>query len=742
MRLSLIAAAVGVALTSATLIACGDSSQTQQQTETGQQEATQSETPGTATQADRNVADSNPFLAPSPLPYQAPDFNVIEDGHYEPAFEAGMEQQAAEIRAIVENSEAPTFDNTIDAMERSGEILTRVQQVFFGMASSTSNDTIRDLQAKLAPRLSSHRDDIYLNPVLFERIESLYNQRDELDLNDEERRLIDVYYERFIRAGANLGEEQMAEIRRLNEEESELTTRFSRNLLELGDEIAVHVETEEELDGLGATAIRNARARAEERDEDGYYLTITNTTRQGELGQLTNRDVRQRVYEASAYRGLGRDGGIDNTEILSRLATLRAERAQILGYETFADYALEERMIGSPQNALDMLTDMVDAVVANTLIEQEILERKAAELGHDIEFQPWDWAYYAELVRASEYDLDEDEVRQYFEFDRVLHDGVFYAMELLYGITFEPTDEIPVYHDDVSAYWVNDSDGERLGIFYADYFAREGKRGGAWMSSFRLQNHLNDQRPVVFNVMNIPKAPDGEPTLVSWDHVTTMFHEMGHGVHGLFSDVHYPSIAGTSVPRDFVESPSTFHEDLAFYPEVLNNYAKHYETGEDIPEDLLESMLNSISFNQGFDTLEYIAAALLDLEWHMLSADAEIQDVEQFEADALAKYSVNLPNVPPRYKSAYFSHIFSGGYAAGYYSYMWSEVLAADAYAYFMEEGGLEGNVGQLYRDHILSRGGTKEAMELYTDFRGSEPDTRHLLIRRGLSDGPVLDNE
>src|SRR5690554_1741196 len=340
MRLSLIAAAVGVALTSATLIACGDSSQTQQQTETGQQEATQSETPSTATQADRNVADSNPFLAPSPLPYQAPDFNVIEDSHYEPAFEAGMEQQAAEIRAIVENSEAPTFDNTIDAMERSGEILTRVQQVFFGMASSTSNDTIHDLQAKLAPRLSSHRDDIYLNPVLFERIESLYNQRDELGLNDEERRLIDVYYERFIRAGANLGEEQMAEIRRLNEEESELTTRFSRNLLELGDEIAVHVETEEELDGLGATAIRNARARAEERDEDGYYLTITNTTRQAELGQLTNRDVRQRVYEASAYRGLGRDGGIDNTEILSRLATLRAERAQILGYETFADYAL------------------------------------------------------------------------------------------------------------------------------------------------------------------------------------------------------------------------------------------------------------------------------------------------------------------------------------------------------------------------------------------------------------------
>ena len=742
MRLSLIAAAVGVALTSATLSACGDSTQSLPQTDNSQLEANQTDTSSTTAQPGTNSVDTNPFLAPSSLPFQAPDFNVIEDSHYMPAFEAGMEQQAAEIRAIIENNETPTFDNTIGAMERSGEILTRVSQVFYGMASSTSNDTIRDLQGELAPLLSSHRDDIYLNPALFERIETLYNQRDDLDLNDEERRLVDVYYERFVRAGANLTEEQMVEIRRLNEEQSELTTRFSRNLLELSDEVAVHVETEEELDGLSSTAIRNARARAEERGEEGYYLTITNTTRQAELGQLTNRDVRQRVFEASANRGLGHNGGIDNTEIVSRLAQLRAERAQLLGYDTFADYALEERMIGTPQNALDMLTNMVDAVVANTLLEQEVLERKAAELGHDIEIQPWDWAYYAELVRASEYDLNEDEVREYFEFDRVLHDGVFYAMELMYGITFEQTDEIPVYHDDVTAYWVNDRDGERLGIFYADYFARDGKRGGAWMSSFRIQNHLNDQKPVVFNVMNIPKAPNGEPTLVSWDHVTTMFHEMGHGVHGLFSDVHYPSLAGTSVPRDFVESPSTFHEDLAFYPEVLSNYAKHYETGEDIPADLLERMLSAISFNQGFDTLEYIAAALLDLEWHMLSPDADVQDVEQFEADALAKYNVNLANVPPRYKSAYFSHIFSGGYSAGYYSYMWSEVLAADAYAYFMEEGGLEGNVGQLYRDHILSRGGTKEAMDLYIDFRGSEPDTRHLLLRRGLSDGPVLDTE
>jgi peptidyl-dipeptidase Dcp len=733
MRLSLIAAAVGMAVA---VSACGDRTTSEEYNEEYNQQQQQAEQ-----EAMDNVRESNPFMAASTLQYEAPDFTVIEDEHYEPAFEAGMEQQAAEVRAIVENNEDPTFENTIEALERSGEILTRVQQVFFGMASSNSNDHIRDLQGELAPKLSSHRDDIFLNPALFARVESIYNQREDLDLDAEQKRLVEVYYERFVRAGANLSDEQMAQIRELNEEESELTTRFARNVLELGDEIQVHVESEEELDGLSSSQIRSARQRAEDRGEDGYYLTITNTTRQPVLGQLTNRDVRQRVFEASAYRGLGRDGGIDNRPIVSRLAKLRAERAEILGYDTYADYALEDRMVGTPQVALDMLTDTIDTVVANTLVEQEVLERKAQELGHDLdEFKPWDWAFYAERVRASQYDLDEDEVREYFEFNNVLHDGVFYAMEKLYGITFEKRDDLPVYHEDVEAYEVFEGD-ESIGIFYADYFARDGKRGGAWMSSFRLQNHLNEQKPVVYNVMNIPKAPDGEPTLVSWDHVTTMFHEMGHGVHGLFSDVHYPTLAGTSVPRDFVESPSTFHEDLAFYPEILQNYAKHYETGESIPDDLLERMLEAISFNQGFDTLEYVSAALIDLEWHMLSADEDEKDVEQFEAEAMAKYGVNLENVPPRYKSAYFSHIFSGGYASGYYSYMWSEVLAADAYAYFMEEGGLDGDVAQRYRDYILSRGGTKEAMDLYIDFRGSEPDTQHLLIRRGLSDGPVLNN-
>ncbi|RUO26928.1 dipeptidyl carboxypeptidase II [Aliidiomarina minuta] len=739
MRLSLIAAAVGMAVA---VSACSDTNDDYPDVDESQAEQAQ-DTEHRHSDDDRadtaTFGAENPFFMASSLQYEAPDFAAIEDSHYAPAFDAGMEQQAAEIQAIIENPEDPSFANTIEAMERSGELLTRVSRVFFAMAGSTSNDTIRDLQGELAPKLSSHRDDIFLNSALFERVDSLYEQRDELDLESEQLRLLEVTHERFIRAGANLSEEQMAQIRELNEEESELTTRFARNVLEMGDEIAVVVDSEEELEGLDSSAIRNASRRAEERDmDDKYVLSITNTTRQPVLSQLSNREVRQRVWEASAYRGLGRDGGIDNTPIVSRLAKLRAERAEILGYDTFADYALEERMIGTPQNALDMLTDMVDAVVANTLIEQEILEQQAADMGHDHDFEPWDWEFYAERVRESQYDLDENEVREYFEFDRVLHDGVFYAMERLYGITFEKRDDLPAYHEDVSVYEVFDNDGASLGIFYADYFAREGKRGGAWMGSFVNQSHMIESKPVIYNVMNIPKGPDGEPTLVSYDHVTTMFHEMGHGVHGLFSDVYYPSLAGTSVPRDFVESPSTFHEDLAHDPEILANYAKHYETGEQIPEDLLSRVMDALSFNQGFNTLEYMSAALLDLEWHMLSADEPEQDVENFEAEALAKYGVNLPNVPPRYKSAYFSHIFSGGYAAGYYSYMWSEVLAADAFAYFMDEGGLEGDVAQQYREHILSRGGTKEAMEMYIDFRGSEPDTQHLLIRRGLSDGPV----
>ncbi|MCC5856061.1 MAG: M3 family metallopeptidase [Idiomarina sp.] len=717
MRLTLIAAAVGMAVT---LSACSDYE-------------SQVVDPNAQDQVIQLSAD-NPFFAPSSLQYEAPDFNAIRDEHYGPAFEAGMSQQAAEVRAIANNPEAPSFDNTIVAMERSGELLGRVQSVFFAMASSTSNEAIRELQADLAPKLTSHRDDIYLNKRLFDRVNTIYQNRDGLNRDPESKRLVEVYHERFIRAGANLTDEQMAQIRALNEEESALTTEFQRNVLQDSQDRAPVFSSAEELDGLDSATIRNAARRAEERGLTGQYvLSLVNTTRQPALAQLTNRESRRKVWEASAYRGLGRDGGIDNRPIIARLAQLRAERAAILGYDSFGHYALETQMIGTPERARDMLVDMLPAVKDQVEREASRLREKMASMGADHEIMPWDWEFYAALVRAADFDLDQSEVNQYFEYNRVLHDAVFYAMERLYGTTFQARDDIPPYHPDVEVYEVFDKDGSSLGLFYADYFAREGKRGGAWMGAFVSQSHLESTRPVVYNVMNIPKAPDGEPTLISWGNVTTMLHEMGHGVHGLFSDVRYPSLAGTAVPRDFVESPSTFHEDFAKDPQILANYAKHYQTGEPIPAALLERVMAAMSFNQGFDTLEYIAASLLDLEWHGLSAGTELQDVEAFEAAALEKYGVDLTAVPPRYKSGIFSHIFSGGYASAYYAYMWSDMLAADAFAHVMAHGGIDGEMAQHYRDTILSRGGTKEAMELYLDFRGQEPDTRHLLIRRGL---------
>ncbi|RAK00582.1 M3 family metallopeptidase [Aliidiomarina maris] len=677
-------------------------------------------------------AASNPFAQPSALQYEAPDFRIIEDSHFMPAFERGMQEHAAEIQAIIQNPEDPTFENTIVAMERSGALLTRVSRVFSNLSGTDSNEERRRLQRELSPKLSAHSDDINLNPALFERVEAIYNQRDELDLDAESDRLLEVYYNRFVRAGATLTDEQRQQIRALNEEHARLTTQFSQNQLAITRDIAVVVDSEEELDGLSDSQIRSARNAAQAAGHEGkYLLSITNTTRQPILTSLNNRELRQRVWEASAFRGTS--GEYDNRPIVSRLTQIRAERAQLLGYSNWAEYQLQNTMAETPDNVLEMLTSMVPAVVENTRAEQANIQAMIEQEGGDYEVQPWDWEFYAEKVRQELYDMDESEVREYFEFNRVLHDGVFYTMNRLYGITFERREDLPAYHEDVEVYEVFDHDGTSLAIFYADYFAREGKRGGAWMSSFVGQSHLLEQKPVVVNVMNIPKGPDGEPTLISYDHVTTMFHELGHGIHGMFSNVNYPTLAGTSVSRDFVEFPSTFEEDWAAYPDVLANYAKHYETGEPIPQELLDKVLESRSFNQGFDTLEYIAASFLDMEWHMLSADAGEQDVEEFEAAALAKYGVDLPAVPPRYKSTYFNHSIGGGYSAGYYAYMWSEILAADAFAYVQSKGGLTRENGDIYRRNILEVGNSRPPMDSYIEFRGQEPTTDALLIRRGL---------
>ncbi len=685
---------------------------------------------------DTDPMKDNPFATPSTLPFEAPDFDSIDDSHYMPAMKEGMRLQIDEIETIAANPEAPTFENTIEAMEKSGDLLTRVQRVFFNMTSAHTNDKIQEIQAELAPKLAAHSDNIMLNRDLFQRVEVIYNQLDELDLSPEARKLVEDTHRDFIRAGAQLNEQQQSRMREINERISELTTKFQENLLAMTRERSVVVDDADLLDGLSSDRISAARQSAENRGYEGkYLLSITNTTRQPVLTSLNNRDMRQRVWEASAFRGVGEDGGIDTRPIVLELTELRAERAALLGYTNYAEYALEPQTAQTPDYVLEMLEGLFPSVIANADSEAEQIQQMMREDGIEDDLQPWDWEYYAEKVRKAKYDIDESEVRPYFELNRVLEDGVFYTMNRLYGITFEERHDIPVYQEDVRVFNVYDHDGEQLGLFYADYFERDSKRGGAWMSSFVVQSHLLDQKPVIVNVLNIPPPAEGDPALISFSNVTTLFHEMGHAVHGLFSDVTYPSLAGTSVPRDFVEFPSTFEEDWAIHPEVLANYAVHYETGEQIPQELLDRVIAAREFNQGFDTYEYLGATMVDMEWHLLGIGENFEeiDVEEFENSALVRYGLDDPAIPPRYKSPYFAHIFAGGYSANYYAYIWSEVLAADAFAFMEEQGGLTRENGDRYRHHILSRGGSADAMDLYREFRGGEPDVQHLLRRRGL---------
>ncbi len=679
--------------------------------------------------------NDNPFYTASTLPFEAPDFDVIENQHFMPAFERGMEEHLDEIDSIATQDADPTFDNTIVAMELSGDLLTRVQRVFFNLTSAHTNEEIQNIQSELAPKLAAHSDNIYLNRELFNRVETLYQNIEELDLDEESEKLLSDTYRDFVRAGAQLTEEQQTRMRQINERISSLTTEFQEKLLEMTRERAVVVEDESMLDGLSQDRLASAKQTAEERGyEDSYMINISNTTRHPLLSSLNNREMRKQVWEASAYRGLGQNGGIDTRPIVLELAELRAERANLLGYDTYAHYALEPQTGESPERVLDLLQDLIPPVITNSDIEAELIREYMIRDGIEDNLQPWDWEYYAEKVRQERYDIDDSEVREYFELDKVLDDGVFYAMERLFGITFDERFDLPVYHEDVRVWDVMDEDGSQIGLFYGDFFSRDSKRGGAWMNSFVVQSHLKEKKPVVVNVLNITPPAEGEPALVSFSNVTTLFHEMGHAVHGLFSDVTYPSLAGTSVPRDFVEFPSTFQEDWAILSEVLENYAVHHETGERIPQDLLDKLIDAREFNQGFDTYEYLAATMVDMEWHLLDPSMIPSDVEAFEQASLAKYNLANPAIPPRYKSTYFSHIFSGGYSANYYAYIWSEILAADAFAFMENQGGLTRENGDRFREYILSRGGSDEAMDLYRDYRGGEPDVQHLLERRGLN--------
>lgn len=679
--------------------------------------------------------NENPFFETSTLPFEAPDFDKIDNTHFMPAFERGMEEQLKEIGNIATQDSEPTFENTIVAMELSGNLLTRVQRVFFNLTSAHTNDEIQKIQSELAPKLAAHSDNIYLNRDLFERVETLYENTENLDLNDEEVKLLSDTYRDFVRAGAQLTDDQQTRMRQINERISSLTTEFQEKLLEMTRERAVKVEDESLLEGLSQDRIASAKQAAEQRGyENSYLINISNTTRHPMLSSLDNREMRKRVWEASAYRGVGEDGGIDTRPIILELVELRAERANLLGYDTYAHYALEPQTGESPERVLELLRDLIPPVVVNSDIEAELIREYMIQDGVEDDLQPWDWEYYAEKVRQERYDINDSEVREYFELDKVLNDGVFYAMEKLFGITFEERFDLPVYHEDVRVWDVMDADGSQIGLFYGDFFSRDSKRGGAWMNSFVVQSHLKEKKPVVVNVLNITPPAEGEPALVSFSNVTTLFHEMGHAVHGLFSDVTYPSLAGTSVPRDFVEFPSTFQEDWAILPEVLENYAIHHETGDRIPQELLDKLIEAREFNQGFDTYEYLAATVVDMEWHLLDPSSIPSDVQVFEQESLAKYNLANPAIPPRYKSPYFSHIFSGGYSANYYAYIWSEILAADAFAYMKEQGGLTRENGNRFREYILSKGGSDEAMDLYRVYRGGEPDVRYLLERRGLN--------
>lgn len=728
MRKTLVAVAIGAAVS---LSACSDNEQqatANQQTEQQAAEATQ-----------QPAEQQNPFFTASTLQYEAPDFNKIKFEHFAPAFERGMAEHMAEIEAIANNSEQPTFENTIVAMEKSGAILNRVSSVFYNLSSSHSNDDIRALQAELAPKMAAHSDNISLNANLFARVKSLYEQRDELNLDAESLRLLEETYKDFVRSGAQLNEQEKAQIREVNEQLSSLTNEFRDGLMSLTQETVVFVEDKAELAGLSDSQIQNLANAAKSRDKDGQYaIVLTNTTRQSILAELENRELRQRIWEASANRGTG-NTETDQNPLVQQLVKLRAEKASLLGYDSWGDYVLESNMAGNPEAAKKMLRDLVPAVVSNVEREAAAIQEAIEADGKDFELKPWDWFYYAEKVRAEKYALDSDEVKKYFEFNRVLEDGVFYAMGELFGITFKERSDIPVYQEDVKVYEVFDVDGSSLGLFYADYFARDSKRGGAWMSSFRSQSGLMNQKPVILNNMNITRAPEGEPTFLSFDEVSTMFHEMGHALHGMFSDVKYPSLAGTAVSRDYVEFPSTFQEDWMLNEKVINNFAKHYETGEQIPQELLDKVLAARNFNQGFDTLEYVAAALLDLEYHTIEPGTEIADVQAFEQEALERNGVAVEAVPPRYRSTYFAHVFAGGYSAGYYAYMWSEVLAADAFKHMNNNGGLTLENGQAFRKEILSQGNSKDPMQQYIDWRGQEPTVEALLERRGLTD-PSID--
>ena len=679
--------------------------------------------------------ETNPFYEESPLYLNYPRFDRIQDAHYLPAFERGMEEELEEIEAIVTQPGQPSFDNTILALELTGQLLDRVARVFYAISSAHTNDEIRALEQQLAPQLAGHEDNILLNRDLFERVGIIYEKRDDLGLEPESMRLLEKYYTEFVRGGAALSVPEQQHMKELNAEIASFETLYSQNILSEVNDLAVIVDTEEELTGLDQALITAAREEAAARDLDGkYVLPLLNTSSQPALASLQNRALREIIHSISLSRG-SRGGDFDNTEVLSNVLRLRAERAQLLGYDNHAHFILEDRTAQTVAAVNSRLAELTTPALANVNREAVDLQQMIYDDGQDFELASWDWDFYTEKLRLARYDFDAKELRPYFELNNVLLKGVFFAAEQLYGITFKEQISLPVYQEDVRVFEVYDTTGTTLAIFIADFYARPTKRGGAWMNSYVSQSNLLNTRPIVANHLNITKPPEGEVTLLTFDEVTTMFHEFGHALHGMFSAVEYPYFSGTSVPRDFVEYPSQVNEMWAIWPEVLANYAIHHETGQSMPQELLEKVLSTQTFNQGFATTEYLAASILDQALHQLTPE-EIpvgDEIMEFERSTFEGAGIVLDSVPPRYRSTYFNHIM-GGYHAGYYSYIWSEVLDADSVDWFKENGGLTRENGDHFRQTLLSRGGADDAMTLFRKFRGRDPDVTPLLERRGLN--------
>jgi len=687
-------------------------------------------------QPEKAMTDPNPLLTESRLPFRYPPFDRIKTEHFGPAFEQGMAEHRREIDKVAGNPEAPSFENTVVAMEKAGQLLSRTSRIFFGLNGSNTNPEMQKLQREMAPKLAAHSDSITLDPKLFARVAVLYEKRDSLGLDPESKRLLWRYHKDFVRAGAKLGDADKEKLKALNAELATLGATFNQNVLKEVDASAVVVDTRAELAGLSEAQIQAAADAAKAAGKEGkFLLRLTNTSGQPPLASLESRALRERVMTASLARG-SRGGEFDNRKTASLIAKRRAERAALLGYPNHAAYQLEEQTAGSVAAVNKLLAQLGPPAVANAQSEAAAMQKLASGDGAAFELASWDWAFYAEKVRKDRYAFDSAELRPYYELDRVLKDGVFFAAGKLYGLRFAERKDLPVYEPSVRVFDVFDKDGSPLALFVADYYARPNKNGGAWASAYVPQSALMGTRPVIANHLNIPKPPAGEPTLLTHDEVRTAFHEFGHALHGMFSNVRYPRFAGTSVPRDFVEYPSQVNEMWQEWPEVLRNYAKHYKTGEPIPQALLDKVKAADKFNQGFATTELVAANVIDQAWHQRTA-AELPDAEgvlAFEAKALADNGVDFAPVPPRYRSTYYSHIFAGGYSAGYYSYFWSEVLDAASVEWIKAHGGLTRENGDRFRATLLSRGGSDDAMTLFRNFTGGDPSIQPFLERRGLA--------